>query len=925
MRASLRYAGVLSRELRAAALAAVVGSCVVVPSAFAQEQPKAAEAPKPQETPRPADDTPDAAVEAYLAQHNLNSVLALQLRSRLDRTTGDARLEIVEKLGKLYVQLLGETSNLEERRLIEDRSRELLRIAPDAESFELRINLAKATYLKAEQLAEADRLRLASQEDKQEAERILRSVLPTFRDIGLKVNQRISALEHREQVASDVDARGIRERLSDARRVRSLAMYYSGWAGYYLALVSADPKPANQALEDFGWLLNAGGGKQANLEKLPKNMLRYEHIARAAMGAGLCAAAAGDDVAAVRWLDAVAEAEDLPDVVKDQLFTRRISVLAAGKRWSDLESDVRRHRLGAADGSTRELSVNDARLLAVVCFEGKQAAPKGARVIETMESLTQLAFSDLIARGEAGHVLDLVKRFGSAPIGEEGFIVHYVRGLQSYDRARAAHKASGTPEDEPASDPAVANIYRESAKTLDQAVRSKDAGSFKADYGRAWLKYGLSYFYGGEFEQAADVFARALAAGVPDDQRREALWFAIVALDKAVEAGKPRSEDRDKYSAQYLKEYPTTDQAAQLLLRTSGRKLLATEEGIKRLLAVEVGSPLYAAARRQASNMLFEQYRIARGPQRAVAASRFVEVAIRVLDADAQLAMSDKGAEAQQSAGIAIQRARQLADALLALAPPDPTRAANVLTTLENVASRRSVDISGLGEEIAYRRMQIAMETGDTLAADREADALRRGNGPFAQAAEALLYERAAYKLAKTPDDVGLAKELVRAGARLLTRLKDSNKGAADSVRNSMAEAATRVYAAGQDRGMLELALQLDRELVNGGVNAVPILKRLGSNAEESGQYQSAYDTWVMLLNSLDPSTEQWMEARYRSLAVQARFDGNAAATTLRQYELLHPDFGPEPWGPKLRDLLKILPPPKAPASPAGQQPGGGL
>ncbi len=97
------------------------------------------------------------------------------------------------------------------------------------------------------------------------------------------------------------------------------------------------------------------------------------------------------------------------------------------------------------------------------------------------------------------------------PIRSDGPVHRLLEGVADvgagdHDRAREAHKAAGTPEDDPVTDAAVANIYRESAKMLEQAVKSKDAGSFKNDFGRAWLKYGLSSFYAGDFEQAAEVF-----------------------------------------------------------------------------------------------------------------------------------------------------------------------------------------------------------------------------------------------------------------------------------------------------------------------------------------------------------------------------------------------------------------------------------
>jgi hypothetical protein len=52
-------------------------------------------------------------------------------------------------------------------------------------------------------------------------------------DIGSKINRRVEALEKRETTGRDEDAPAIRAALGEARRLRSLAMYYTGWSLYY--------------------------------------------------------------------------------------------------------------------------------------------------------------------------------------------------------------------------------------------------------------------------------------------------------------------------------------------------------------------------------------------------------------------------------------------------------------------------------------------------------------------------------------------------------------------------------------------------------------------------------------------------------------------------------------------------------------------
>src|SRR3954468_7682014 len=98
---------------------------------------------------------------------------------------------------------------------------------------------------------------MTTPEEQKEAETVIRSVVGTFQDIGVKLGRRVEALEKRETTAREEDQGTLRTDLSEARRLRSLAMYYAGWGNYYLAYLGNKPQQATEALKEFGWLLNA--------------------------------------------------------------------------------------------------------------------------------------------------------------------------------------------------------------------------------------------------------------------------------------------------------------------------------------------------------------------------------------------------------------------------------------------------------------------------------------------------------------------------------------------------------------------------------------------------------------------------------------------------------------------------------------------
>ncbi len=884
----------------------------------------AASAPALAQPDAPVDTEPAIQqLEDYLTQLALTDVLAAHLRQRLAETTGQARTRTAERLASIYATQLGEARTAGQRLPLEQAARELLKVVPESESFDLRLNLAKATYLQAEEIAERDRLRLATPEDRAEGLRMLRGSLAVFEDVARRVSARVEQLEHQERDLPDEAVVQVREALGDAVRVRSLSHYYAGWCAYYTALLGNEPARLDEGVKHFGWLLGAASGKAPTLDKLPLTLLKYDHIARSVIGVAMCLSLKGQDVDAIRWLDQVDKAQDLGKPVRAQVFARRVAIYAGGGRWSNILDATERHRLPDRSKPVSPLETPEARLLAVSALEAMRQGAMTKAQRDLAEAVAQVGMGDLITRGEVSHVLDLVGRYGTAPIGDSGFIVQYVRGLQAYERARDAQKAAGGAVDKPSKDPGILNAYRDAGKLLGLALSSADAGKFAPELPRASMRRGLALYYGGDLEEAAQEFERSFAGSKDRDARRDALWYGIVALDLAVEGGRASlGKERDRLALIFLHNFPESDEAAKLLLRQTGSELLTDEETAKVLLAVPLESPMREASRRQGARLLYRVYRRAGPADRAFAATRFAEAGQEVLKADAARSQQGRDEISAKAAQSALLTARQLADALLSQEIPDVARAQGVLDLIDAVASMHALDLGSMRGELDFRRLQVAAARGDEVELDTCLLRLRQHGGEFALAGERLMYRRALAAFKASPGDTTAARGVVRHGVTIL----DNAKGASDpsllSVRLAVANAAAVLWRHGHDESMLQRAVELDKGSLAGGARTLDVLRRLAELAEPAGDAGTSLDCWRELAAALPQGEGEWFEARYHTLRLLWMSEQPAAVEAMRQLKVLYPKLGPEPWGEKLRALdLKMGRPEPQPKGSAGGGP----
>ncbi len=853
--------------------------------------------------------------EAFLERLGLTELRAVYLRQQLERAPLDERLALADRLATLYAQMLDEAADRNERDRIAGLARDLLERVPESRSFDLRINLAKARYLIAEEIAERHRVRLADEDEVSEALGILREVAQQLDLVGDRVHRRVEDLERQERRARDEDEERIDAMLTDARRLRSLARYYAGWARYYSAFLSESPAPAQDALQDFAWILGSPGERVPDIEKVSRNLMRFEHVARAALGTALCYSVRDDAGQALRWLDLIENAEELPEDLRDEIFAHRVGVLANAGRWSDIEWLLHRRSRTVSSGEP-VLSVGEARLLAVLTLEAQGAASRPEQQ-EIITLLGQVALGELVRAREVGHVLDLVQRYDAVLVGQDGFIVRYVTALRAYREARDAHAAAGEDEFQPAHASVLQTRYRQCADLFAKTLNAEDTEPFSDELERVRVLQGMSLFYGGDLARAADAFEELASTARDPRIAEDALWHAILALDELDDAQKER---RDRLAALYLATYPRNDRAIRLVLERAGSDIVDPEEAARILLSVSEDSPLREVATRYAATLLYRVYRSTSTNRRDFAALRFMEVAEESIARDLDGIRDLDDEQLLKLARELVVRLRQILDASLSMSPPDITRARWALLRIDEVASLASMDLSDIAEELAYRRFQLALAQGNEPRALRELAMLRSIGGRYSDAADRFMYQRAAQAWRRNPQDTALAREVVAHGSRVMAALRSGqmtmDNPALQSLADRIAEAARVVFDAEQDEVMRDVALRLDRELLDAGVRPASVLERFAVLSESAGRLEDALDAWRTLLAALAPDSESWYRARYHSLRLLAEVDPSRAREVLEQFKILHADPAsqPQPWGEKIAELDRTIPP----ASPTG-------
>jgi hypothetical protein len=815
-------------------------------------------------------------VEAYLEAHDLPALLAIHLEELLTGGDEAERQRILTRLVGLYAQLLETETDQAAREALEQRARKLLTQAPDAVADELRLALLRGSYRGIERTAEEHRLRLRSEAEVAAARAQLDEISGKLMDVRKRLRETVETTERRLARASGVDAVLLAAQADRQRQLATQADFLTGWSLYYTAWLDQRKEPAAAAESIFAEVLDIADGR-AEPQEVSVDLRAREPYARAILGMAMVKCILASPATTSDWLDLL-EHENTHAAIREQLPAWRMVNFLEHHDYAAAATLLQSLQRGG-----RDVPIPWIRLLAVHALEA-HPSDTAAR------SLAEEALALLAARGELGQVLDLASRYGAERLGEQGFAMRYVRGVQRYDQARQRHSA-----EEPATDPEAVSLYKAAAEELLAALRQEDMSRFPEAASSARMLIGRCRYFASDFKGAKDAFIGA-AGAARSEQGAEALWMAIVSLDRLGSEGS--ADELNGLIDRFLEQFPADSRAVQLLIRRAASRPAADVADVDRLLAVEPGDERYLHARRTAAALLFQLWRQG-GPDAVEQRRRFLEVAGEVVDAS-------NGLEAEACASLLL--GRQLLDA--AAGGADASQASEMEKRLAQLRALLAScpESATIEPELAYREVQLRLIRGDLTGAHAAASALLAQAGVWADAATiALFNEAVARRAAGARADAEAQKIVIELGTAILERHDRMrlDEAALRSCRAAVAEACFDAWEQGEEaRG--RQALDAFKELL--AVQQVGAwLRSAAILAEAFDEPQQAADWWRMLASGVESGSQPWWEARTRLMLLLAQIDARRAREVLDQHLQLHPEYGPEPWGPMLRELDERL------------------
>ncbi len=837
------------------------------------------------------DDTLD-----YLEARGLDALAALRLESLAEGATGDLRNGYLERLADLYARLLDERAGTDgETRLLEraDRLADELAVA---KGDLLRVAAAQARYRRAAGVAE--RIRAGAPVDPAEAIALLAAQERVLLGAADRADKRAAdadrVLDRADGLARDLAA----DRVDRERALAARARFLAAWSLVYHGLLARETTSFAEAETLFADMLGANEGRLSPAD-VSEDLRADDAFASAILGLALAKARTSGYSEAGRWL-ALLEHDGTAPAIRD-----------AAPGWRMVAALDARAFAAAREAfeplALREDAANWARVAVARAVEDGMG-DKDALQLRT------LALAQLAARRDLASVRELVERFGEGVLGEDraGFVPRYVRAVRLYEDSQRAVDAAGDDADRLVSDD-VRGPAREAADALAATLAAADAPSFVDAASSCRLMLGWSLRAAGDFEAAAAAFDEVAAATV-GERAEDAARLAVLSIDDA-RRGERDAAARARLDADlvarvdaFLSRFPASDRVPEMLVRKVAASGAPSATDVERLLEVKPGTPEWLASRRQA---VFALYRAFRGEKtdRRAAGRRFVEVL-------AELPVDEATGLPASSSAIA----RQALEVALANEVRDLRLATTLLEALAKAAELGQFDLREADEELAYRRLQLAM------ASDRWAD-VEVALAPFEKPEATDLWADAALRLAlrgaearrraATDDDPargGFVATILRAGDAILVRaggvdaVLAGDDGTLLQVARVALDARVDLLRSSADADEAARALVLARGLLAKAPRDASLLRATALAAETAGDLEQAADCLRSLVGGLPPRTEPWFEAKVDQLRVLARLDPSRAAAVFAQFRALYPELGPEPHRSRFLEISRGLP-----------------
>ena len=837
----------------------------------------------------------------YLERHGLDHLLAIHLEEQFESANDKEKPAIATRLAALYTTLLQQTEDPAERLNLITRSRELLAEVPDESVDELRLSLLSGTYSAAEKIAEDHRLRLSDEASVERAVGMLDEAIPEFASLENSLNERIEVLDRRLSRVRSRQGVQLRQEAQQLKQFLVRTRFLSGWANYYRAWLAPDDARirVRTAIESFERVIDADL-RRVSPADVSQDLLETESMARTVLGMALAQSVFEDQVETpLQWL-ALLDGPNVFDTVSDQVPAWRMSILLDHGEFRRVRGELRRAKEDMRSQDTT-IPIIWIRLAAAHALEH-------ASINTDAQELAQIAIAELAARGELQQVLDLADRYGIDAIGNEGFAVLYVKAAQSYQAARKQHQSEN-----PTADAGIAKLYQSAVENFERALTQSDVEEFAEAAAVAQSLIGWCYYFQGKLLSASDAFRKA-AQVLSQDEAAEAWWMAIVSLDQ-FQRSSPSDERTTELALlidDFLEAYPASEYVPQLILRQSESQ--PSLERVEQLLVISPESDAFEAAQRSAAQMLFQLFKAEEDEtSRQAVGQRYLNLALPMWLNTVDAVLKDDATVRERF----VMRGRRLLDIALARGIERTGSAEEVFDRLNVLAANDVIDLSGVEDELDYRRFQKAIYEDDWDLADSIADRLSERNdaSKWAQTAARISFAHAASRLDSvegTDREVPLLERIVTFGGRVMRQFDSSARPVPETQRiatfATVAKAARQLFELTGNPTQGERALFLyQQQLLAKHPDNIDFLKAVGKLGSEFGQPEASIEAWRKIATGSAAGTDNWYEARLNLILLQATINPDRAREMMAQFKALYPDFGGEPWASEFREVEQQL------------------
>ena len=833
----------------------------------------------------------------WLEANGLDSLLALHLERERAQSAGDGgnRARIAIRLADVYARQLKHERDPEERARIIAAAENLLESGDAKEADSLRLALFRARYVTASDVLESARAGLS--ENDEEAEFALSELTALsfqLRHLRKELDAKIKRTDVLLDRATGLRARRMQSDIERFQETMIAASLIQGWTLYYVGRDTEDRELLRVAEEAFGRVLQ-GDTPIPGLDEVSVDRQRYEFFASGMLGMAMTIAVLDGYNLAAQWFERLAMTVTWPSI-RDALEGWRI---AAAIDAQDFD---------AANELLEGLQEQDEIPAAWLRIAAVGGLTNDGAVSSAPRRLATKALAALAGRGELAQVVDLAERYGVEAMGEKGFAFRYVRGVRTY-RSALSDREAGRSSD-------ARRRFGLAADELLAASDEKDAKQFESAIPGCLTLAGWSLVEVGRFQEAADVF-RDAAVRSHGARRADAEWGAIVSLDRIIEQDGQESaaarRQRDELITAFLDRFPADERAPSLVVRRISGRDVPTDQDIETLMAVPSAHPSWEIARRRAAQARYRRFREAEQENRPLEGRAFLEVATELLERERaeDVILTDLN-------GLDGVLLRQVVEVSTHAQVAEIQQATRWIAMLDLAEQRGAFESHpDLPNELGYRRIALALARDDLVSAVAQLELMPVAPDTteaerWTMIAAGRIHRLAHAKLQQGGSGAKIAYAVVAAGQRLLdgesTNLEEAlQRERMLPIAASVAAARHALYLAGGDpeegaRGLATYQAILKQRPRDGS-----ILEAAAELARALGEEDVSLEFWRRISAAAPRGTDRWWAARTNVLELLEKTDSIRARAVLDQHLQLYPDYGPEPWGARIRKLQDRL------------------